>query len=104
MDAGSTLKGARTRAALTQRELAARTGVAQPTIARIESGRADPRISTLDLLLSACGERLAVEFDRSPGIDRSQIHDLLRLTPRERVESLRGDAAGWDRFEAALTR
>lgn len=39
-------------AGLSQRELALRTGVAQPTIARIEGGRVDPRVTTLERLLS----------------------------------------------------
>ncbi len=52
------LNGARRSAGLTQRELATRAGVPQPTIARIESGRQMPRADTLDKLLKACGWEL----------------------------------------------
>ncbi len=38
---------------LTQRELAKRSKVTQVTIARIESGKFDPRLSTLRLLAKA---------------------------------------------------
>jgi len=36
---------------LSQRELAERSGVPQPTIARIEAGRVSPRFETLETLL-----------------------------------------------------
>jgi predicted transcriptional regulator len=39
MEWGIQLRQARRRVGLSQRDLAARTGIAQPTIARIEGGR-----------------------------------------------------------------
>jgi predicted transcriptional regulator len=66
---------------LSQRELAARTGVAQPTIARIETGVTDPRVETLDRLLRACGEGLTTARRRGAGVDRTQLRELLRLSP-----------------------
>jgi predicted transcriptional regulator len=92
MDVGSTLRRARRTAHLSQRALAARTSVAQPTIARIEMGREDPRIDTLERLLRACGEELGARPVRGEGIDRTQIRELLRLTPRRRLE-LAGEEA-----------
>jgi predicted transcriptional regulator len=86
MDAGSTLRRARRRARLSQRALARQTSVAQPTIARIEMGHEDPRIATLERLLRACGEELRAQPLRGEGIDRTQIRELLRLTPRQRLE------------------
>jgi transcriptional regulator with XRE-family HTH domain len=52
--AGRMVREARRRAGLTQRQLAAKSGIPQETIARIERGRADPRVTTLDRLLEAC--------------------------------------------------
>lgn len=49
------LREARARAGLTQRALAARAGVAQSVVARIESGRANPSWTTLTALLDAAG-------------------------------------------------
>ena len=83
--AGRMVSYARSRAGLTQRELAARTGVPQATIARIERGRADPRLGTLDRLLEGCGFGLEVEPRLGIGIDRSQIRDLLRLSAEARL-------------------
>ena len=79
------LRHSRRSAGLTQRALAARTGVPQETIARIEAARVDPRISTLDRLLEGCGYGLAHLPRLGLGIDRTQIHALLDLTPSERL-------------------
>jgi transcriptional regulator with XRE-family HTH domain len=83
--AGRMLRYARSRARLTQRALAAKTGIPQETIARIERGRADPRLKTLDRLLEGCGYGLEVEPRLGLGVDRTQIRDLLKLTPSERL-------------------
>ena len=79
------LRHARRSAGLTQRALAAKAGIPQETIARIERGRADPRISTLDRLLEGCGYGLEHLPRLGIGIDRSQIQALLRLTPEDRL-------------------
>jgi transcriptional regulator with XRE-family HTH domain len=83
--AGRMLRDARRRAKLTQRELAAKSGIPQATIARIERGRADPRVNTLDRLLAACEFGLEVMPRLGIGIDRTQIQALLRLSPSERL-------------------
>ena len=89
---------------MTQRELSRRTGVAQPTIARIERGLVDPRVGTLDRLLGACGATLSAETVPGYGVDRSQMRELLKLSPQDRVESLRRDAAGLAMLDRALGR
>lgn len=79
------LRHARRTAGLTQRALAAKTGVPQETIARIESGRADPRVATLDRLLEGCGYGLEHLPRLGIGIDRAQIRERLDLSPGERL-------------------
>jgi len=79
------VNGARRSAELTQRELATRAGVPQPTIARIESGRQMPRADTLDKLLKACGWELDMTPRRGEGEDRGLIAHWLSLTPAERA-------------------
>ncbi|MEU8179947.1 GNAT family N-acetyltransferase [Micromonospora sp. NPDC049044] len=60
-DLGRALRALRRRADLSQRELAERSGVPQPTLARIESGRAvNPRFRTVERLVRAAGGELAV--------------------------------------------
>lgn len=60
MDIASTLRGARTRAGLTQAALAARAGTSQATVSAYESGRKEPSVATLGRLLAAAGSRLTV--------------------------------------------
>jgi predicted transcriptional regulator len=79
------VREARKRAGLTQRQLSAKAGVPQESIARIERGRVDPRVGTLDRLLEACGYGLESTQRLGIGIDRTQIRELLKLTPSERL-------------------
>lgn len=55
---------ARTRAELTQAEVAARMGTTQVVIARLESGRAKPSTRTLERFARATGTRLRIRFER----------------------------------------
>jgi DNA-binding XRE family transcriptional regulator len=54
---------ARKDAHLTQKELAARTGVQQAEISKIERGEIAPRITTMSRLLRPLGRRLAIVSD-----------------------------------------
>jgi transcriptional regulator with XRE-family HTH domain len=90
MNAARIVQYCRRRAGFTQRVLAARVGIKQPAIARIESGRVIPRADTLDRLLSACGYQL--ELRPSPGLDRTAIRELLRISPRRRLELAAAEA------------
>src|ERR1700756_1857371 len=101
MNAGQALRRARRRAGMTQRRLAGATGVAQPTVARIELGVETPRLDTFTRLLSACGETIEVVRRPGQGVDRTGIRALLRLTPAERLQTLRDEARTLDRLLAA---
>jgi predicted transcriptional regulator len=85
MTAARVMRYARQRAGLTQRELAAKSGVPQSTIGRIEAGSVDPRVGTLSRLLRFCGYDLEVEPALGVGVDRDQIRSLLRLSPERRL-------------------
>ncbi|MEY4547135.1 MAG: hypothetical protein RL685_3330 [Pseudomonadota bacterium] len=54
--------GARTRAELTQEELAKRMGAALSDIVRLESGKAAPSLSTLRRIAKATGTKLEISF------------------------------------------
>jgi transcriptional regulator with XRE-family HTH domain len=101
MNAAHTLRRARRRARLTQRSLAVRTGVSQPTVARIETGSEVPRVDTLSRLLGACGETIESLPRAGEGVDRSGICELLHLTPAERIATLPDEAAAMDRLLSA---
>ncbi|MGH2674245.1 MAG: helix-turn-helix domain-containing protein [Actinomycetota bacterium] len=98
MDPARVLRQARRRAALTQRELAARAGVPQSVVARIESGAVTPRVDTLDRLLAAAGEGLESVPRPGLGLDRSGYRELLRGSPGERLRRARTAARGLARL------
>ena len=54
---------ARTRAGITQAELAARMKTTQSAVARLESGRVPPSTRTLEKVARATGTRLQIQFD-----------------------------------------
>jgi transcriptional regulator with XRE-family HTH domain len=56
---GRAIRVLRTRAGLTQRQLAGRVGVDKPYVSRIENGHLDIRWSTLTRLLTETGATLA---------------------------------------------
>ena len=62
----SMLIEARTRANLTQAELAGKMGTSQSTIARLESATAQPSMSTLKRLARATGMRLRISLEPNP--------------------------------------
>ncbi len=53
---------ARTSEGLTQKELSARSGIAQGDISKLENGNANPSIRTLQRLAAAMGKTLRIEF------------------------------------------
>lgn len=87
MKASTSLTEARRRAGLSQSELAVRTGLMQPAISRIESGRSVPNVETLDRLLKACGEGLEPLPRPGLGVDRTVMQQLLKLSPSERLKN-----------------
>jgi len=76
--AGSLLALARVRLNLTQRELAARSGVAQSTIARIELGRIDPGFESVQRILASVGLEPRIH------LESLDDHDLLLLERHSR--------------------
>jgi transcriptional regulator with XRE-family HTH domain len=62
----SAMIAARTRAGLTQDELAERMNTRQSTIARLESGKSMPSGKTMKKFAEATGSRLRIVFERAP--------------------------------------
>lgn len=82
------IREARKAAGLTQSQLAERAGTSQPLVARLERGRGNPTIATVDRMLQAAGHRLTLQAaPHPPSIDETQIAERLRLTPAERLDA-----------------
>jgi transcriptional regulator with XRE-family HTH domain len=100
VSAGAILSDARRQAGLSQRELARRAGTSQAAIARIETGRQDPSLGTLERLLAACGLELRVTLAPRDRHDEGLMESMVRLGPEDRLRSLEEEAA----FFAAARR
>ena len=81
------IRQARLAAGLTQADLAGRIRTTQSVVSRWERGGDEPRLSTLDRILRACGRRLAITVE-DDDVDRSQIRQQLAMTPAERLASV----------------
>jgi transcriptional regulator with XRE-family HTH domain len=92
LSAWAVLREARARAALSQRELAARAGKAQSEVARIEAGRQDPTFATLDRLVRAAGFDLRITLVPHNDHDERLIDVMLALSPDERLAALEAEA------------
>ncbi len=65
---------ARSRAGLSQAELARRMKTTQSTIARLESGRGKPSTRTLDRFAKATGHRVKISFEPVTGTRRARSY------------------------------
>ncbi len=92
MVSASLLVQARRAAGLSQRELAARAGVAQQEIARYERGRVTPSLERLRSLIAACGLELTFGLARADDSYDHQIAATLALAPSARLDSALRDA------------
>jgi uncharacterized protein len=92
MVAWAILQEARRRANLTQEDLADAAGRPQSTIAKIERGRRDPTLATLQQLVRAAGFDLRIQLVPRDDHDRQLIDAMLALSPEERLATLEEQA------------
>ena len=85
MDAAALIKESRSRAGLTQVELARAAGTSQPTLAAYESGAKSPSVRTLDRLIRAAGATLEVSVIAAPPARGELLVDLRRHAEEIRV-------------------
>lgn len=78
MEASALIKEARTRAGLTQLELAQAAGTSQPSVAAYESGAKSPSVRTLERLIRATGASLDVKLRPAPVAQGQLLAELRR--------------------------
>jgi transcriptional regulator with XRE-family HTH domain len=100
MDAGELIKRTRIRHGISQYSLAVRAGTHQAVVSRIERGKMQPTVASVERLLAAMGERLVLSAERIPG-DHDPVHrrELLSRSPEERLEL----AVSWNRLAEGLS-
>lgn len=107
----SLVRQIRQRSELTQVDLARRSGTSQPVIARLEAGRGNPTMATLQRLAEAAGFTLSFSLvPRTTGdglieayrrdIDRTLLRRNLKLTVDQRIREL----ARLQAFDAEVRR
>jgi transcriptional regulator with XRE-family HTH domain len=100
MTAGELMRSARTRAGLSQAEVATRTGSPRSQIARWEADQVDPGFSAVRKVLRACGFDLsmALQIYAPDQQQEERLLTLARLTPKERLDQalVRGGATRSD--------
>ena len=97
------LREARTRAGLSQRQLAKRAGTAQSVVARIERGQTSPTWDTLERLLAAADCAVNPQVEPRVVVEPQMLDDvprILALTPEQRLE----EVANVSRFLANARR
>jgi transcriptional regulator with XRE-family HTH domain len=99
---GQILREARRRVGVSQSRLAIRTGIAAPSISRIENGHESPSFERFAACLQALGFEPSVELRALAGSSADPVHLAAeaRLTPAQRLESL----FEWMRFGDRLAR
>ena len=103
LDPALLVREARSRAGLTQRELAVRAGTSQSVVARVEAGHTRPGSETLGRLLEAAGFELRAELLPLPVVDTHMLEDVARilsLTPEQRLR----EVGNVSRFASAARR
>jgi len=93
LDVAGLVRDVRTRAGLTQRELAERVATTQSAVSAWERGRDTPRVDTLARILTACGFEADLVFRRHDDVDRAQIVGTLAQTPDTRLETVKNVTA-----------
>jgi hypothetical protein len=99
MQVGEIVRGARERHGVSQQTLALRAGTNQAAISRIERGEVSPSMKTVERLLAALGERLALEpVPLERDYDPLHMRATLRRSPEERLRL----AISWNRLAGRL--
>jgi transcriptional regulator with XRE-family HTH domain len=81
------IREARTRAGLTQAELARRAGTSQPAIARYERARSMPDVDTLYRIVEGCGLELRLQLAERDPQREAAARIALDRTVEERLEA-----------------
>lgn len=88
MEAGQFVREARRRAGLSQRTLAARAGVSQSLVARIESGDVDPSFDRCLQLVRACGFDLDIRVVPLDEDAWTLVERGAEVTPDQRLDRM----------------
>lgn len=85
---GSRIRALRESSQLSLSDVHERTGISRAQISRIETGKADPRMSTITVLLTCYGATLSdLDVDRGPAISSAELKRRAREATRRLREA-----------------
>lgn len=98
---GSIIRQARLAQGLSQAELARRMGITQPSVARIEAAGDNVTLATLKRAAAAMERALFLRVTAPPdsGVDESQLMELIRLTPTQRLRTFEASHRNLERLK-----
>ena len=101
--AGSVIREARLGMGMTQAELARRMGITQPSVARIEAAGDNVTVATLKRAAAAMERAVVLHVTAPPdtGIDESQLLELIKLSPAERLRTFTASHRNLESLKAA---
>ncbi|MBU1494053.1 MAG: helix-turn-helix transcriptional regulator [Actinobacteria bacterium] len=103
MDIGSRLRVAREASGLTQSAVSRATGIAVPNLSRIESGKADLRMSTLGRMLDALGLEVRL-VPRTSRVSMGEVMGWSQLGRSRLVAAGVGPSSPQDRLDTKRSR
>ena len=96
MKTAELIRNARRAGGLTQVVLAKKAGTSQPTLAAYESGRAKPRLETLQRLIEACGFEIVLSI--RPKVRRGAVPIAEVADQLSQLLAVEGQASTWRRL------
>jgi transcriptional regulator with XRE-family HTH domain len=99
------IRRARTQAGMTQAELAARAGLTQSAVARLERPGSNPTLATLARVIAGTGHRLVLSaHPASASFDEGQLRERLAMTPAQRLANFTASSRNLDRMARRARR
>lgn len=99
------IRDARRDAGLSQTSLAARMGVPQSVIARLERPGSNPTWNTVERALDACGKQISVQERPAPrSIDETLVAAHLRIPREHRIQAFEHAYADLRKLAVAAAR
>lgn len=102
--AAGLIRLARSKAGLTQAQLAEQAGVSQQTVSAYETGRMDPTLSSLERLIAAVGLEMRIQLKPSDDQDASLAAYMKTLPANVRAEIERRQRARVDQAKLERVR
>ncbi len=91
MDIAKRIKSIREKKGMSQKELITAVGLGAPMYSRIETGKAEPSLTTLEKIAKALGVKLADFFEADDNLEEINSYDASLMEKVKTIEELNPD-------------